>query len=56
MEKMERLPPMPHVPVDGIYSYAPNIGTAAEHERKNEVIRARQEGREGPPKVWNDDG
>lgn len=29
----------PHVPVDGIYSYAPNIGSADAHERKNAKIR-----------------
>ena len=47
-EPTHRLPPMPHVPVDGIYSYAPNVGTAREHERKNAVIEARREGKPEP--------
>jgi hypothetical protein len=39
----ERLFPLPHVPPDGIYSYAPNIGSAEAFERKEAKIREREE-------------
>lgn len=34
-----------HAPPDGIYSYAPNIGTADNYERKAELHRQQQEER-----------
>ena len=41
-EPTERLFPLPHVPPDGIYSYAPNIGSADAFERKEAKIKERQ--------------
>ena len=39
----------PHVPPDGVYSYAPNIGDPNAHDRRNEIIKernaAKREGR-----------
>lgn len=35
----ERQFPAPHVPVDGVYSYAENIGSAAAFERKQAKMR-----------------
>lgn len=34
--------PMSHVEPDGIYSYAPNIGTEADFERRREAIKEGQ--------------
>jgi putative FmdB family regulatory protein len=31
-----------HAPPDGVYSYAPNIGSPDAHDRKQEIIRARE--------------
>ncbi len=35
--------PLAHVPPDGIYSYAPNIGSAEGWERKQAKIKEREE-------------
>jgi len=35
--------PVPHIEPDGIYSYAPNIGTAESWERKQSKIKEREE-------------
>jgi hypothetical protein len=35
-----RLFPLTHVETDGIYSYAPNVGTEADFERRHEAIKA----------------
>lgn len=40
--EMTWLFPLPHVPPDGIYSYAPNIGTADAFERKEAKIKERE--------------
>jgi putative FmdB family regulatory protein len=34
----------PHVPVDGIYSYAPNIGPADKHERWEAMMKEKKDG------------
>jgi putative FmdB family regulatory protein len=36
---LTRLPHKPHVEPDGIYSYAPNIGTEATFERRRAAVR-----------------
>jgi len=38
----ERLFPIPHVPPDGMYSYAPNIGDSESFERKQTKIEERE--------------
>jgi hypothetical protein len=35
--------PVPHIEPDGIYSYAPNIGTSEAWERKQAKIRERKQ-------------
>lgn len=43
---MHRTIAAPHVPVDGVYSYAPNAGSLAHFERNEPVLRTGQkEGR-----------
>ena len=41
-EIAERQFPMSHVEPDGIYSYAPNIGTEQDYERRRTAIREGQ--------------
>jgi len=41
--KMDWMFPVPHIEPDGIYSYAPNIGTAEDWERKQGKIKEREE-------------
>lgn len=38
----ERLFPKPHVEPDGIYSYAPNIGSKEDFERRTEAAKRRE--------------
>ena len=40
---MERLFPIPHCLPDGVYSYAPNIGSAEKFERKQDKIDRNRE-------------
>jgi hypothetical protein len=42
---MERVMSLPAKRTDGIYSYAPNIGTEEAFERKEAKIKKREEGR-----------
>jgi hypothetical protein len=39
---MEYQFPMTHRQPDGIYSYAPNIGSADDHERRHEALKSGQ--------------
>ena len=38
-KRMKRIPSAHHAEVDGIYSYAPNIGSAARYERQQQAMR-----------------
>ena len=35
----DRMPPLPHVPPDGEYSYEPNLGDPKDFERKYELAK-----------------
>jgi putative FmdB family regulatory protein len=45
--RMKRMLSLPHCVPDGMYSYAPNIGSADAFERRREVIKARRDGGSG---------
>lgn len=38
-EMTARMAPLPHCPPDGIYSYAPNIGSANAFEKRQQAIK-----------------
>lgn len=45
--RMKRVPSLPHCAPDGVYSYAPNIGSPEAFERRQEAIKARRDGGAG---------